>query len=82
MNVPLSIFLIACMRAIFFGDYPVTMLDIPPARNVNCSTWFHVVDFTKVTNFATPSQGLVHGMAIFLGFCFSFLVFTETALNR
>ena len=81
-NVPLGIVFDSLLCYIFFNAYPVTKLDIPPASEANPKSWVHLVDFSKVATFTHPSPGIMHGMAILMGFFLGLLVFTETALNR
>lgn len=70
------------MNYIFFSSYNVNMLDIPPATQFDPKNWVFMVDLSKVASFTSPDPGTLHGLAIFVGFCFALLVFTETALNR
>ncbi|KAM7537037.1 hypothetical protein Aperf_G00000072371 [Anoplocephala perfoliata] len=81
LNVPLGIVFVSLLSYIFFSSYPVAKLSVPSASEAVPSEWFHVVNFSSVTTFQTPSPALLHGMALLIGFFFSLLTFTETALN-
>ena len=81
-NVPLGILFVSVLCYIFFRNYPVTMLNVPPASQAEPESWICLVDFSKVTTFTHPSPATMHGMAILMGFFFGLLVFVESALNR
>ncbi|VDM26900.1 unnamed protein product [Hydatigera taeniaeformis] len=81
-NVPLGIVFVTGLTYIFFSNYPITKLDIPPASQADPSSWITLVDFSKMTTFTNPSPALLHGTAVVIGFFFCLLIFTEIALNR
>ncbi|VDN10398.1 unnamed protein product [Dibothriocephalus latus] len=80
MNVPLGMIAISAVNRIFFWAYNIKRLQIPPANNLDYSTWFNIPDFSHMT-YGIVSATYAHGRAVIFGFIFGFLIYVEIALN-
>ncbi|KAL3313096.1 hypothetical protein Ciccas_008304 [Cichlidogyrus casuarinus] len=80
-NVPLGIILVLALDQIFFQQFHLPTLDIPPSNRINASEWINPVSIDQIFNFGTADPGTVHGITVVIGFAVFLLVFTESSFN-
>ncbi|CAL8108266.1 unnamed protein product [Calicophoron daubneyi] len=81
LNVPLGMLLIVGLDQIFFRNFNLPKVNIPPSNEVNVTHWFNMPDFRSLTNYSDTSPAMVHGMGIAFGLTLAVIIFTEVALN-
>ncbi|KAL3316290.1 hypothetical protein Ciccas_005072 [Cichlidogyrus casuarinus] len=80
-NVPLGIILILALDQIFFQQFHLPTLAIPPSDKINVSEWVNPVTADMMYNYGTADPGTVHGISFVIGFAVFLIVFTEGSFN-
>ncbi|TPP60513.1 Band 3 anion transport protein [Fasciola gigantica] len=81
LNVPLGMLLITALERIFFRNFNLPTVKIPPSNQIDASRWFNLPSLNKLTDYGNTSPGLVHGTAVAIGLTLAIIIFTEVALN-
>ncbi|CAL8108263.1 unnamed protein product [Calicophoron daubneyi] len=81
LNIPLGMLLITALERIFFRNFNLPKVSIPPSDQIDTSQWFGFPDLSGLTNYGKASPGFVHGMSVALGLAMSVIIFTEVGLN-
>ncbi|VDP71443.1 unnamed protein product [Echinostoma caproni] len=81
LNVPLGMLLITALERIFFRNFKLPTVNIPPSNKIDASRWFNIPDLSKITDYGNASPGLIHGVAVAIGLTLAIIIFTEVALN-
>ncbi|KAL3320203.1 hypothetical protein Ciccas_001117 [Cichlidogyrus casuarinus] len=80
-NVPLGIILTLAMNQIFFLQYQLPTLSIPPSDQINVSQWINSVPLDQMFNYGKAGAATIQGISVVIGFAVFLLIFTEASLN-
>ncbi|CAL8108257.1 unnamed protein product [Calicophoron daubneyi] len=81
-NIPLGILFVTALDQIFFRDFNLPKLNIPPSNQVNFSNWASFPKLTALTSYGQGSALTVHGMALAFGLALGIIIFIELAVNE